>query len=140
MFAVIDRSPLQHFSATSAAQVDLSMGGPVQQVQLTNWAEVPGSNGRQLQAPSADARTAKKWTVQEGSVLVYQPNTASEETVYVRYNATAMPPRLEATFTMSHGTVAAPHVTVVERGNPGPWVRYDPRKDPTVVLYFSIID
>jgi hypothetical protein len=71
-------------------------------------------------------------------VSAYQPNTNSEETVVVRYNPRVVDrtQRLQATFTKNHGAGAK----VIRRGNPGPWLRYDPRKDPDVVLYFSIIN
>jgi hypothetical protein len=129
MFAVIDRSRLQSFSTTSVARIIV----PANQTQVNARIQLTGGNQTGRQLTGTNANTLKTWVVQDGTVLVYEPNTDNEETVVVRWNPN--PGQLEATFTRSH----AARVTVIERGNPGPWQRYDPRKDPDVVLYFSII-
>jgi hypothetical protein len=67
-----------------------------------------------------------------GSVLTIDPDTDNEETVTVQGTVTAP----TVTFTRQHTNGAV----VISRGNPGPWSRYDPRKDPGVVPYFAIID
>ena len=42
----------------------------------------------------------------------------------------------EASFLREHPV----NCTVLSRGNPGPWKRYDPRKDADVVPYFQMLD
>ena len=76
---------------------------------------------------------AKRWQVVPGTVLVYEPNTDFEEAVVVRPGPTG---GLVADFTKAH----PPNCTVINRGNPGPWARYDPRQDSAVVPYFAIIE
>jgi hypothetical protein len=76
--------------------------------------------------------TQRQWVIQPGSVLTIDPDTDNEETVTVQGTPTAP----TVTFTRQHANGAV----VISRGNPGPWPRYDPRKDPGVVPYFAIID
>jgi len=79
--------------------------------------------------------TGATWTIGTGSTVVFEPGTDNEETVTLVGPPTGP---FTAVFYKSH----AANVPVVLRGNPGPWsvFPYDPRLDPSVVLYFSIID
>ncbi len=77
--------------------------------------------------------TTKAWQIQSGSVLVIDPNTANEETVTVYSKAGA---NLFAMFRRPHLAGAS----VISRGNPGPWLRYNPRTDTNVVPFYAIID
>ncbi len=77
-------------------------------------------------------------------VLVYEPGTTNEETVVAVPVPTPIPKtnpqqyyyQLQAPFTKTHQA----GVTVNCYGHPGAPTRYDPRKDPGVVLHYSIID
>jgi hypothetical protein len=120
MFAIVDRSNLQAFSTRATAAVTLSPGQP----QTTAPVRLAATSG-------TISHTAHRWETQEGSVLVYEPDTDREETVVVWRRGAD----LVATFTRAHPDGAQ----VIRRGNPGPWARYDPRQDRDVVLYFSII-
>jgi hypothetical protein len=120
MFAIVDRSNLQAFSTTATAAVTLSPGQP----QTTAPIQLAATSG-------TIAHTGHRWEIQEGSVLLYEPDTDREETVVVWRRGAD----LVATFTRAHPDGAK----VIRRGNPGPWARYDPRQDTDVVLYFSII-
>jgi len=71
--------------------------------------------------------------LQAGSVLVLEPNTDNEETVYL-FND----PKNGLVFMPQRPHPAVFPVTI--RGNPGPWTRYDPRADTNVVPYFAVID
>ena len=70
----------------------------------------------------------------DGTVLTYDPEAydssgnSLEETVVVTGG--------NAKFTKAHAQGA----TVICRGNPGPWLRYDPRNDGKVVPYWTVID
>ncbi len=46
------------------------------------------------------------------------------------------PPAYSFFSTKAHGAGER----IISRANPGPWPRYDPRNDPRVVPYFSVID
>jgi hypothetical protein len=75
-----------------------------------------------------------------GSRLTLDANTPNEETVVV----TAVDPTntiLTVAFSKSHaGGAPGQGATITIRGNPGPWLNYNPRRDTGVVPYFSIID
>jgi hypothetical protein len=66
--------------------------------------------------------------IQNGMILTFDPNTDTEETVQVANGG--------ATFTKPH----ALNCTVINRGNPGPWVGYDRNKDRDVVPFAEIIE
>ncbi len=80
------------------------------------------------------------WTIQAatptvpGSMLVYDPGQANEETVEVQAG-------YSATFQYAHNQGAI----VISRGHPGPWnlpgvFKYDVTQDAQVVPYWVIID
>ena len=144
-FAIVDRTNLQVFSATSTAAVTASTA-PYTPQTVSLGTITPTYMYPFTGSPS----------VQPGMVLVYEPNTDNEETVVVQSGSTA-------TFLRSH----ASGVPVICRGNPGPQAlygnpatinssgnpfvgicggtvtpirRYDPRQDTAVVPYFALID
>jgi hypothetical protein len=128
MFAIVDRSQLTAFSTTSTQAVTVpgytnppheAVEPAVVQIQLT-------------QTAGTSARTGRPWAVQANSVLVYDPNTDYEETIVVQQDATG---KLWGKFRKSH----AAGCSVISRGNPGPWPRYNPRNDTAVVPFFAII-
>jgi hypothetical protein len=137
MFAIVDRTNLSVFSTTSSTAVS----GPTATnptgtatIQVGAWA---GTN----------PNTGATWSIQPGTQLVIEPGTANEETVTVTaVNGAASPPTITANFTLPHpntavtGTPLGSPYAISQRGNPGPWKRYDPRQDPAVVPYYSIID
>ena len=77
------------------------------------------------------------WSIVPGTILTIGPDTANEETVVVTSVTTpANPPQYSFTATRSHNAGER----IISRSNPGPWPRYDPRNEPRVVSYFSVID
>ena len=66
-------------------------------------------------------------------LLTFDPNTDNEETVQLQDVGGGV---LGATFTKNH----AANCTIINRGNPGPWVGYDRTKDREVVPYAEIIE
>ena len=124
MFAIVDRTQIQTFATATTAAIT---GPTAPATQVTANISIPN--------PVPDARTGRTWAVQPGSLLVYDPGSANEETVTVLANGTT------ANFTLGHLTGAP----VVSRGNPGPWnlpgaLPYDPTQDAQVVPYVVIID
>lgn len=150
MFAVVDRSNLATCVTTSTTPVTgvtptainpaLNMTGnatvvlPVLPLPFT----ITGA-GTQLYVPNLT--TGMPGLIQPGTQLVIDAGTPLEETVTV-ISVTppvgAAPASINANFTLPHGV----GFSITQRGNPGPWmlIPYDPRLDPSVVPYFSIID
>jgi hypothetical protein len=124
MFAIVDRTNLSVFRTLYAgpAITVTPASGPVTLNSLT-FNPLSGTNANGL-----------TWTIGAGSVVVFEPGTDNEETVVLGAGAGA------GTFLGKFSKSHAPGVAVIQRGNPGPPVRYDPRQDPLVVPYFSIID
>jgi hypothetical protein len=128
MFAIVDRTNLSviapPYPTYTGAPITMPPGTPPTPFPVTFSART-GTN----------AFTGAPWTIGVGTTVVFEPGTDNEETVVLLTGAA--PGQIQAVFYKSHAT----GVPVVLRGNPGPWmVPYDPRLDPAVVPYFSIID
>ncbi|HWG42212.1 MAG TPA: hypothetical protein VN688_05450 [Gemmataceae bacterium] len=128
MFAIVDRTNLAVFSTTSSTAVSAPT---VTATPTTAF----GNATIALAAPGPIA---------VGSQLVIEPGTANEETVVVTAVAGN---NVTANFSKQHPNPAVtgnpnPNTyTIMMRGNPGPRTTpYDPRLDPGVVPYYSIID
>jgi hypothetical protein len=129
MFAIVDRTQLTAFSTTTNAAIN------VPNYTAPNPAAQSSTSPLQLSATSGtNSNTGRKWNLQVGSVLVYDPNTDTEETVVAQSDGKG---GYQANFYKNHSSGA----TVISRGNPGPWtVTYDARNDTSVVPFFYIID
>jgi hypothetical protein len=134
MFALVDRTSLTAYGTTSQGAM-LQPPGPGQLPSPQLLTVTLGATS------GVDARTGRQWQIQartatqRGTLLVFDPNDPSgnEETVEVLTMPAAN--QITAVFNKTH-----PAGAVINRGNPGPWQRYDPRQDTAVVPYFSIID
>ncbi len=121
MFAIVDRTGL------------VAMTGP----GMNAITIPPGQNSVQSaigMTQAVDARTGRTWTLQPNMTLIYEPNTPNQEMVIAQQNGPGTP--IFGTFFKSHPAGCQ----VVSRGNPGPWLRYDPRQDTEVVRYLAIIE
>ncbi|HTU89868.1 MAG TPA: hypothetical protein VMF69_07215 [Gemmataceae bacterium] len=125
MFAIVDRTNLSSFTTTGQViPPATAVTGPS---SLTN---PPNYTGQQIITLSSTPPI----TVVPGAQLVIDAGTVNEESVVVQ---TVVGNQITANFALPH----AASFSVIQRGNPGPWiVPYDPRLDPSVVPYFSIID
>lgn len=94
----------------------------------TSNVNVPGNGFVGGIAGNLTHPNGKTTSIQNGMVLTFDPNTDNEETVQIVNGG--------ATFTKSH----AANCTIINRGNPGPWVGYDRTKDRDVVPYAEIIE
>jgi hypothetical protein len=168
LFAIVDRSNANAFTTTTTAAITPSqpmqqgtqagsMAFGMQSVALTTTGPIAGDpNNAQV---VSNGFTGMNWAIStqgqlntlaqvlvQPLVLVYDPgvvvNGVSQEEVVVatpvqvQVNPTTFQWTLQAAFTKSHAKGA----TVQCRGNPGPWLRYDPRQDTGVVLHYSIIE
>lgn len=157
-FALIDRTQLQVWPTyNDAGAATVRYDGPNITLPPTvpngpPQTAVPGvialvdANNQPVSAPGTfvqNPNTGFVWALWagpnaplSGAVLTFDPDTDNEETVVVRFNAAAVPPRHEATFTKPHARGAV----VISRGNPGPWLSYDPTKDIGVIMHQEIFD
>jgi len=94
----------------------------------TSNVNVPGNGFVGGIAGNLTHPNGKTTTIQNGMILTFDPNTDNEETVLV-FNG-------GGNFTKPH----AANCTIINRGNPGPWVGYDRTKDRDVVPYAEIIE
>jgi hypothetical protein len=78
-------------------------------------------------APVMNPNTGRGWVPLQGNLLTFEPDTDNEETVEIDLSSGSP----KAAFQRSHPAGCA----VINRGNPGPWTQYDPRKDSAVVPY-----
>jgi len=134
MFAIVDRTQMASFvlqtPAITPTQDPTSNVYTPQAFAPTAYTDPVSGATWSVGAGGAvtDSRTGASASFYNTVVTVLDPNGANEETVAVDGTG-------KATFTKSH----AANSLVICRGNPGPWKRYDPKKDP-VVLYFNIIE
>lgn len=148
MFALIDRTNLTAFQATVnnlTPAYDATGRPTAQAVTLStytdsttgnSWTVTPGASGSWS---IVDSRTGRTLNVGDGTLLVLDPDTDTEETVMLVGG--------QVTVTQAHTTGK-----VSCRGNPGPWkysdpsatpgplTTFDPAKDPGVVLYSAVIE
>lgn len=134
MFAIVDRTNLV------ASRLDnVSFSVPTAPLQNIDFG-VPGNI--KLINPATNNQVA----VSDGMVLTFEPNTMNEETVVVRlYNNTQnmadpLNGHLVADFLKTHNPTGAGKISIINRGNPGPWAGYDRAKDKDVVIYAEIIE
>jgi hypothetical protein len=147
MFAIVDRTNLSVFSTTSSSIVlgpTPNAANPTAPNNPTGTAQITLTSG----VAGVNPNTGVAWTITPGMQLVIEPGTANEETVVVQ---AVTGNQITANFLKQHPNPAitgntSTTYTIIQRGNPGPWGsatlpgRYDPRLDPLVVPYFSIID
>lgn len=124
MFAIVDRTNLALM--TTASTTPITPG-----TRTVTVATTTGTN----------QFTGAPWSITPETQLVIEPDTANEETVTVK-GVTAN--SFTANFRLPHPNpllTGLPGYVIVQRGNPGPWtlMPYEPRLDPLVVPYFSII-
>jgi hypothetical protein len=143
MFAILDRSNMQVWptdhptlggrlcrlgAATSVTPGQEFTGTP----QAINLIDRNG-NPISIANPLVNPNTGRSWVPQAGAIITVDPNTPNEETVLLEPDGMG---GVRATFRRAHAAGA----TVISRGNPGPWTRYDPTIDPDVVLHRVIIE
>ena len=143
MFAVLDRSNMQVWPTTHptlggtmcrlGGAVTVTAGqeftGTSQAVTLIDRTNNPISTANPLVNPN----TNRPWVPLPGAIITVDPNTPNEETVLLESDGMG---GVRATFRRPH----AAGTTVISRGNPGPWTRYDPTIDPEVVPYRVIFE
>jgi hypothetical protein len=143
MFAVVDRTNLAAFQTNSINTAPITL--------TTQDASGPtgvDANGGQAFFRATDMTTivgttdsrpgnTNTITIAAGMPFVFEPGTDNEETVITYLDSTG---KVVGEFHKPHGTAANPSVPIIIRGNPGPWKRYDPRNDPSVVLHWNVIN
>jgi hypothetical protein len=147
MFAVVDRSQLTAFATTTSNVVPAPPVTPGQIPWPPNSQPITLTPTNQI-SQTYQTLTGAPWSISVGSQLVVEPGTDNEETVTVTSvsGGNGSPISITANFLLQHpnqlfeGNPNLPPYVVIQRGNPGPWTAYDPRKDPQVVPYFALID
>jgi hypothetical protein len=155
LFSIVDRSNVLAFSRTTTIPITAgtpqtqngSLAYPMQSLHLPTTALNDANNSQVIRN-----RTGMNWVIRSRNpalvqplVLVYQPGGGdnAETVVATPQKVTgaggAVEYELQAAFTKNH-SLTNTNVTVQCYGHPGPWKRYDPRQDTSVVLHYSIID
>ena len=134
MFAIVDRTNMSTFTTASNTPVAVPASPSSPTTATVQVASLTGIN----------PNTGANWAITPGTLLVIEPDTVNEETVIVS-SVNAMTSSFTANFLKQHPNPLvtgnpSPTYAITQRGNPGPWKRYDPRQDPGVVLYYNIID
>jgi hypothetical protein len=137
MFAIVDRTNMSAFS-TNLVDTGLKYRYPAYPPnRLDDFMTTPPNISAGMTVVNWNRtgvnQSGKSWSFSAGMLLTFDPNTDNEETVQlVDVGGGA----LGAKFMKNH----AGYCTIINRGNPGPWVGYDRSKDRDVVPYAEIIE
>jgi hypothetical protein len=135
MFAIVDRTNMVNAQLTGVAYS--VPAAPVQNVDFG----LPGAFILKSVVPPYNNVVATP-----AMILTFEPNTDNEETIILRlYNNPANPAdplngHIVGDFQKPHNPGGGATITIINRGNPGPWVGYDRTKDRDVVPYAEIIE
>jgi hypothetical protein len=124
MFAIVDRSDMRVLNLTLAKGT------------VAGVATVVTNSGQPMTFTTA---AGSQYSVQPGDLFVLEPNTPREETVVVE-RVGVDPNSNQPAFFITPAGVHPAGSAVCFRGNPGPWLNYNPHLDRGVVPYFSVID
>jgi hypothetical protein len=139
-FAILDRSDLRRLDIGITPQTGLVLAAGTEQVSTVNPPLAVAGQPKLTMM----TRGGTAFVVDQGDELVLEPNTPNEEVVLI--TAVVGPTaggawQFKFTPTRTHTMVnATTPIPAAFRGNPGPWVNYNPRLDTSVVRYFSVID
>jgi len=135
MFAIVDRTNMVNAQLTGVAYS--VPAAPIQNVDFG----LPGAFILKSVVPPYSNVVATP-----AMILTFEPNTDNEETIILRlYNNPANPAdplngHIVGDFQKPHNPGGGATITIINRGNPGPWVGYDRTKDRDVVPYAEIIE
>jgi hypothetical protein len=123
-FAIVDRSQLT-LSGDAGFVMSATTGVPEAPAEVT--VAVPALSGTSEGLP---------WAIRPGCRLVVDVGAAQEVVRVTAVTASDTAPAFQASFTKSHPAGFA----ITNLGNPGPQSSFNPRNQPGVVRYLSIID
>jgi len=135
MFAIVDRTNM-----VTAQLTGVAYSVPAAPVQNVDFGAPGAFVLKSVVPPYANVPATA------GMLLTFEPNTDNEETVSLRlYNNPSNPAdplngHLVGDFQKTHNPGGGGIITIINRGNPGPWVGYDRTKDRDVVPYAEIIE